>query len=212
MKKEKGENLYNLFWIFIFGCVAGWVIEGIWTLVKKGLLINHTALVIGPFNIAYGLGAMLLTTFLYKYRKDNNLKLFIIGFLGGSIIEYIMSFGMELLLGFTAWDYSKKPFNINGRICLVYSIFWGILAIAWIKLLYPKVKKIIQKLDYNIGKKIAIFLIIFMTFDCLLTFSAIDRARENDAGIPPQNKYEEILDKTFNTEYLTNMFNNRWGD
>lgn len=211
MNEEKRESLYNLFWIFIVGCAAGWVIEGLYTYFKRGVLINHTALVIGPFNLAYGFGACMLTYLLYKHRNEGYWKIFLIGFIGGSIIEYIMSWGMEWLLGFTAWDYSNKPWNINGRICFLYSLFWGFLAIVWIKFLYPKVMKFIKKMNYDIGKKLAIFLIIFIFFDILLTFSAIDRAREKEKGIAPQNKYEEILDKTFNKKYLTNMFNNNWG-
>ena len=212
MKKENIEKLYNLFWIFIFGCVAGWIIEGLWTYIKKGVIINHSAVVIGPFNMAYGLCACVLSAILYKYRNDNNFKLFIIGFIGGTILEYLMSLGIELVLGFTAWDYSAKPFNINGRVCLMYSLFWGVLAIFWIKVIYPVVINFIKKLDYNIVKKIAVFLAIFLVFDMLLTYSAVERARAKDRGIPPQNAYEEVLDKTFNKDYLTNMFNNNWGD
>lgn len=46
----------------------------------------------------------------------------------------------------------------------------------------------------------------------LLTYSAVERAKAKDLGISPQNVYEEILDKTFNRDYLTNMFNNNWGE
>ena len=76
MKKENIEKLYNLFWIFIFGCVAGWIIEGIFTFVRYGALINHCALVLGPFNVAYGFGACLLSILLAKYKDDNYFKIF----------------------------------------------------------------------------------------------------------------------------------------
>jgi len=206
----KKINFYNLFYIFILSSIFGWIIEGIYTLVKKGLLINHSGLVIGPFNIVYGIGACLLTFILLKYKDSNYFKLFIIGFIGGTILEYILSLSMEWMLGFTAWDYSKKFLNINGRVALFYSICWGILGILWIKYGYPLVMKIIDKINYSFGKKLMIFLIIFLMFDSLLTLSAINRARENDKGIPPANNYEKFLDNTFNTNYLRNMFNNRW--
>lgn len=212
MEKRKSESLYNLFWIFIFGCIAGWIVEGLYTLLTKHIFINHSAVVIGPFNMAYGFSACLLTFLLYKYRDKNVIVLFLIGFIGGSIAEYIMSWGMELVLGFTAWDYSHRFLNINGRICLLYSIFWGILAIAWIKLIYPLIIKLIDKMNYDFGKKFAIGLTIFLVFDILLTGYALFRANEKDKGIEPQNKMEEVLDKTFNKEYLTNMYNNKWRD
>lgn len=206
----KKLSFYNMFYIFILGSVFGWFIEGIYTLIKKGLLINHSALVIGPFNIVYGIGALLFTCVLYKYKDNSYIKLFIISFIFGTILEYILSLSMEFLVGFTAWDYSKKFLNIFGRVALFYSVCWGILGICWIKWCYPLVMKIIEKINYKFGKKLMIFLIIFLIFDTILTFSVINRAREFDKGIEPANNYEKFLDNTFNSKYLKNMFNNRW--
>ena len=123
--------------MFLIGSVFGWILEGIGSIVIDHMLINHSALVIGPFNAIYGVGACALTAALLKFKDKNIFLIFIIGFIGGSLIEYIMSWGMELVLGFTAWDYSSFFLNINGRICLVYSCIWGVLSIVWIKYLYP---------------------------------------------------------------------------
>jgi len=137
MKEEKLKG-YELFYVFLFGCLMGWLIEGIWTLVKKGQLINHSALVIGPFNIVYGIGAVVLTLVLYKFQSRSGFEIFSASFFTGSVLEYILSYLMELIFGFVAWNYRSKPFNLNGRICLTYSIFWGLLGLVWIKLVYPK--------------------------------------------------------------------------
>lgn len=203
------KNIYNLFWVFIFGSVAGWFIEGVWTFLKKGVLINHSAVAIGPFNMAYGLGAIVLTLLLYKRIKDKFWKLFLLGFIGGTILEYIMSAGMEFALGFSAWNYSAKFWNLNGRVSLLYSVCWGLLAIIWVKIL-PIIIKFIKKMDFNIGKKMAYVLIVFLICDMLFTYVALNRSREENKGIPPANKFEEILDNTFNKEFLQNMFNNNW--
>lgn len=210
MKEKLG--FYNMFWLFIFGSVIGWCLEVIFTFITQGQFINHSALVIGPFDVAYGFGACALTLMLYCFKDCNNFKLFVIGFIGGSILEYIMSWGMELVLGFAAWDYSEFFLNINGRICLIISIFWGILGIVWIKYIYPMIEKLINKMNYKLGRKLMIFLSIFLLLDAGLTISAIHRAKEKDKGIEARNKYEEILDKTFNKEYLTNMFCNNWSE
>ena len=210
--KKSCESLYNLFWIFIVGCVVGWFVEGVFSLIKWREFINHSAVVIGPFNMAYGLGALMLTALLYKFRNEKNIKIFLIGFIGGSILEYIMSWGMELVLGFTAWDYSRKPLNLNGRICVRYSLFWGILGVVWIKYIYQFIAKLLEKMDKNLGKRLAIFLSIFLVFDIFLTGVAINRAINKEKGIEAKYKYEEVLDKTFNKEYLKNMYNDSWGD
>ena len=131
------KKLYELLYIFIISSICGYFIEFVWSLVTKGIFINHSAVVIGPFNFAYGICGVALTLLLYKYKDESYLKIFLLSFIGGSILEYIMSWGMELVLGFSAWDYSDQFLNINGRICLLFSIFWGLLGILWIKHVLP---------------------------------------------------------------------------
>ena len=204
------KKLYKLLYIFIITSICGYFVELVWSLVTKGILINHSAVVIGPFNFAYGICGVVLTLLLYKFKDESYLKIFLLSFIGGSILEYIMSWGMELVLGFTAWDYSNSFLNINGRICLLFSIFWGVLGILWIKILYPQIEKMLNKINPKIYKIVIICLTIFLLFDILLTISSVNRAREADKGIPPSNGYERFLDNTFNSKYLKNMFNNNW--
>lgn len=209
MKKDR-ISFHDMFYIFIFGCLLGWFVEGIWTFFKKGLLINHSALVIGPFNLVYGIGAIVLTLSLYKLKECNVIKIFGVSFAVGTILEYIISLFMEYVFGFVAWTYRSKPFNINGRVCLPYSIFWGILGIFWIKLIFPKVKSLIDKLNKTESIKFVKIAIIFLIFDSILTIGAINRGKDYEQDIPPSNKIEEVIDKYFGVEYLNNMFNNRW--
>ena len=204
------KKLYKLLYIFIISSICGYFIELIWSLVTKGIFINHSAVVIGPFNFAYGICGVALTLLLYKFKDESYLKIFLLSFIGGSILEYIMSWGMELVLGFTAWDYSDNFLNINGRICLLFSIFWGFLGILWIKILYPQFDKILNKINPKIYKILIICLTIFLLLDIIFTISAVIRAQNADKGIPPNNSYERFLDNTFNSKYLKNMFNNNW--
>ncbi len=199
-----------MLYIFLIASIIGWIIEGIFTLIIYGNFINHSAVVIGSFDMAYGICACFLTTFLIKFKDSSYHEIFLVGFIGGSIIEYIMSFGMELVLGFTAWDYSNYFLNINGRICLLFSIFWGFLGILWIKVCYPFIMKIISKITIEFRKKLAIIILITLIVDIFITISAVARAHDADLGIDPKNTYEEFLDRTFNSKYLKNMYNNNW--
>ena len=203
-------SFYYLFWIFMIGSVSGWVIEFFYTLIFSHVLINHSALVIGPLNVIYGFGACLLSALLYRFQDKELWKIFVVSFIAGTVLEYICSWGMELVLGFTAWDYSNDFLNINGRVCLVYSLMWGFLGIVWIRYIYPWLIKIIDLGNYEKGKKLSIILLIFLTFDTFLTVGAIVRAKEKERGIAPSNMYEKILDQTFNQDYLKNMFSNSW--
>ncbi len=209
--EEKKMSFYELFYIFIFGCVFGYVVEVLWSFYRHHIFINHTALVIGPFDIVYGISAMVLSLTLYKYRNGNFFKLLFKAFIIGTVLEYLFSLTMEKISGFVAWDYSDYFFNINGRVCLRYSIFWGLLGVLWIKYVYPMVAAFISKFNKVKASYLMYFLIVFMIFDVFLTFDAVDRAKEFEKGNPPRSRYEEYLDNHFGVEYLNNMYNNRWG-
>ncbi len=211
MEKKK-VGFYNMFWLFILGSVVGWIFEVLFSLIVHQKFINHSALVIGPFDICYGICACALTFLLYKYKDKGYIPLFFISFILGSILEYIMSWGMELVLGFSAWDYSDMFLNINGRVCLTMSCIWGVLGIVWIKYIYPIIEKIINKIPKKLGKKLVIIISIFLILDLGLTISAIVRAKEWEKGVAPRNAYERFLDRTFNKDYLYNMFNNSWSE
>ena len=96
MKKLKFNDI---FYIFIICSVLGWVIEGIWTLVKKGVLINHSALVIGPFNLIYGVSAVLLSLVLCDAKNKPAWQIFLISLVSCTVVEYFMSVFTEMYLG-----------------------------------------------------------------------------------------------------------------
>ncbi|MBR3180688.1 putative ABC transporter permease [Candidatus Saccharibacteria bacterium] len=206
----KKIDFVKLFYIFVLGSVVGWVFEGIFTFVVDKQILNHSAVVIGPFDFAYGICAVVLTLLFYRIPKISAVQAFIITYIAGSILEYAMSFGMEKILGFTAWDYTGKFLNINGRICFVFSCFWGLLGILWIKVIYPAIEKLLNKFDYEVANKVALFLLVFLILDTVLTISATNRAVALYNGVEPRNKYERFLDSSFNRVYLKNMYNNEF--
>ncbi|HPF83554.1 MAG TPA: putative ABC transporter permease, partial [Bacilli bacterium] len=145
---KKKLNFYDYFWIFFAGSFIGVVIEEFYWLIKTGLLESRQGLVYGPFNLVYGFGALILTFCLNSIKKSNklNFKIFIISFIMGSLFEYFCSIFQEELFGTVSWEYSEKLLNINGRITLQYSIFWGILGIIWIRYLLPLFIKTIDNI------------------------------------------------------------------
>ena len=206
----KELRFYDYFYIFIIGSVFGWIFEGIGSIVIDHLLLNHSALVLGPINAIYGFGACFLTLMLYKKQKANVLEIFLISVIGCSLLEYFMSWGMELVIGFPAWNYSKFFMNLNGRICLQYSLMWGVLGVVYIKYIFPLLQKFIEKINPKWGNIIMKILIIFLIFDIILTAFAVMRAHSFDKGIEPHNSFEKFLDNTFNRDYLKNMYGNNW--
>lgn len=206
MNLKRKMNFQEIFYIFIITSVFGWVVEFIFFYFRNHIFVNHSSLVLGPFSLAYGFGGALLTILLYNEEKSSLKKIFALSFISATLLEYVMSFGMELVMGFCAWDYSNLPFNINGRVCLLFSVFWGFLGIFWIKFIYPLFQKILKKLDNKVGKYFMYIFIVFLLFDVILTISAFGRMKKEQMGIAPKNKYEEFLDTHFGYEYLNDMY------
>lgn len=202
----KKINLSEMFWIFMISCILGWTIEVLFAYVTMGSFQNRSSFIYGPIGGAYGFGSIVLTFSLYKFKNCNNLKVFLISFLVGTLWEYIMSLGMELFLGYSAWDYSWQFLNINGRVCLLYSIFWGFLGLFWIKLFYPTLIKIIDKIPKKFGNITMIFLIIFLIFDASITFLATNRLKERHNNIRPDGWLDTLLDKYYTDDYLKKVF------
>lgn len=113
----------------------GWLMEVIVTFVKSRKIINRGFL-IGPYCPIYGKGALLIVLLLKKYEGDI-VALFVMSFIMCSIIEYITSYILEKLFDTRWWDYSKKRFNLNGRICLDNLIAFGIFGVLLAEIVNP---------------------------------------------------------------------------
>ena len=100
--------------------------------------MSRSSVVYGPFSIVWGLGCAMFTALLYKYKEKSDRYIFMLGTVLGGAYEYACSIFTELVFGTVFWDYSKLPFNLGGRINLLFCFFWGIAAVVWLKIIYPK--------------------------------------------------------------------------
>lgn len=182
----KGLNFYKLFWIFFIGCFLGVVVETLWCIATRGHYESRVGLIYGPFNLVYGFGALAIALGLYFLRAKRDFYILLGGVFIGGIVEYLCSVMQELMFGSISWDYSTFPFNLAGRINLLYSIFWGILAIVWIKFLYPIFTSLILKIPNKFGKILTWVLFSFMIFNTLMSAFAVRRwaSRLNGQAFP----------------------------
>lgn len=166
----------------------------------------------------YGVGAVIIIGF-SQYFNKNNFTLFLSGYLIGSITEYLTSFLVEVVMHTKWWDYSNNILNINGRICLLYSAFWGILTIFLVKKFNPFLDQIINKIKTRISSKLAkgflSFMIIFLMFDCVLTCYAQDMfvtrmVVQNDIKTADFQRREAIYQKLEEKDSLLTFINTYW--
>lgn len=204
----QGTNLYKLLLVCFVGSFVGVVIELLWCMARYGRFESRSGLIYGPFNLLYGAGAVALTLSLYRFRNRGSWVSFLGGMITGSALEYFCSWGQELILGSRSWDYSAMPFNLNGRICLLYGIFWGFLGVFWIKNLYPRMASAILKLPNKPGKILTWLLTAFFIFNIIMTGLSLYRWSERIENKPADNVIEQVLDKRFPDERMKKVFPN----
>lgn len=203
-----GLNGYKLCLIVVIGSFAGVVIEMLWCLIRNGYLESRRGLVYGPFNMLYGVGAVVLSLALYRFRNRGSWLSFLGGMAVGSVVEYACSWFQEAAFGSRSWDYSNVPFNLNGRICLLYSVFWGVLGVMWIKDIYPRMSKWILKLPNRLGKALTIALTVFLLLDCAVSGAAVYRWSRRSAGAPAATAIGALLDQHFPDERMQTIYAN----
>ncbi len=204
----QGKSFYKLFWVFFIGCFAGVIIERLWALLRYGIVEPRVGLIYGPFNLVYGIGAWALTSALYPFRNRSPLFSFLGGMLIGSTVEYGCSLFQELVFGSVSWDYSNRPFNLHGRICLLYSVYWGMLGVLWIKEIYPRLAKAILKIPNHVGKALTWVLAAFMVFNSVMTGAAVYRWMERRNGERAGNHAEAYFDAHYPDERMAQIFSN----
>ena len=167
------DKIKYAFWYFVIFSILGLIIETIFCYVTMGILESRKGLLIGPFCPIYGVGGAVLIFSLEYFKKDSK-RLFIVGFIVGSIVEYALSFIMEAMYGSRFWDYSHVAFNLNGRICITYSLYWGVLSILLMRGIKPKIDLFINKIPCKIKNKLEVVLFIFLIFDLGITIWGIN--------------------------------------
>ena len=205
----RGCCFYKLVWLFFIGAFLGDIIETIFCRITVGVWMSRSSVVYGPFSIVWGLGAVLLTAVLYKYRNRSDSYIFLVGTVVGGAYEYICSVFTELVFGTVFWDYSHLPFNLGGRINLLYCFFWGIASVVWLKLIYPRLSGWIEKIPVRWGKSISWILIAFMVVNILVSCLAmgryVQRQTQPDA---PATALAQILDERFPDSRMERIYPN----
>lgn len=203
-----GIGFYKLFWLFLIGAFVGDLIETVFVWGTSGVLMSRSSLLYGPFSVVWGLGAAILTVVLRGLMDKSDRYIFVGGALMGGVYEYMCSVVTEKLFGKVFWDYSKIPFNLNGRINLLYCVFWGIAAVIWVKEVYPRISALIEKIPMKVGKVLTWVLVVLLAVDVALSCMALGRMDQREKGIPATNAVQQFLDEQYPDEYLTQRYQN----
>lgn len=201
--------LFAKFFVYSF---VGWIIEVCVSYNKYNRFINRGFL-IGPYVPIYGVCGIILSL-LFK-NETNPIYIFVLSMTIASIVEYITSCIMEKLFKARWWDYSDKPFNINGRVYLINSFGFGFLGYILVSLIDPKITFYLSSLDPFWFSVITILIIFFFIFDIILSFNIISKIKSTAECVKKDyteeitKKVKKILyDKSINFRRIFDAFPN----
>ncbi len=210
-KKRFAQGLcfYKLVCLFLIAAFLGDLIEMVFCRITGGVWMSRSSVVYGAFSIVWGLGAVLLTLILYRYRDRSDAFVFTLGAVLGGAYEYVCSVFTEIVFGTVFWDYSHMPFNLGGRINLLYCFFWGIAAVVWLKMVYPRISDLIEKLPMRIGKPAVWVMIVFMIGNIIISAMAMARYTERNTVSPDADSgIEAFLDAHFPDSRIQRIYPN----
>lgn len=190
------------FILFLIYSFIGWIIDIIGGYFDTKKIINRGFL-IGPWCPIYGIASLCMITIINQY-KSNLLLFFTLTVLIASLIEYFVSYSMEKLFRARWWDYSRNSFNINGRICLLNSIFFGILGTLLIYIINPALETIIKLNPKVPFYTLSILLLILFLLDVIISSTIMNKLKtdfklkkaDNTIEITKAMK-EKILKRSF---------------
>lgn len=201
-------NFFNLFWIFTVCCVLGLIIETVYhfAVVDPGHYQDRAGLLFGPFSPIYGFGAVLMTVALNRFHDKNVILIFLVSAVIGGAFEYLTSWFMQFAFGIVAWDYSGTFLSIDGRTNGMFMAMWGVLGCVWIKLLLPRMLKVVNAIPWKWRYGLTSVCAVLMLVNAVMTMLAFDCWYQREAGMEPVNAMEQFFEEYYGNDFMADRF------
>lgn len=161
-----GSDVYHLIAAFIIYSVLGWFVESVYMSFCNHRLTNR-GFAKGPFCPIYGFGAV-IGYLILNPLSGHYVTLYLTGAFLATTFEYLVGIMMQKFLGEVWWDYTEKPMNYKGIICLESTIAWGFYAIIITMFLHERVLHLIDAMDMAYGRILCIVILAIVTVDYLI--------------------------------------------
>lgn len=135
----------DLFWQFLLYSCLGFLLEVVFARLTRSPKQDRKCMLLLPLCPVYGLGSLAITH-LPAAIQSRPALLFLLGALTATAVEYAMDWFYERVLGVRFWDYSSLLWNLNGRVCLLFSGFWGVLALGLVTWVHPVAVRLISRI------------------------------------------------------------------
>lgn len=154
----------------------------------------------GPFLPIYGSGAIVVLIFTLPFRSEAGL-VFLVGMASATLLEYFTGAAMEKMFHVRYWDYSGKPFNLNGHICLVSSLAWGVFSVILTLYGHNPVERLALSMNQNLLEVIVFFLTVYISIDTAESVREAINLRELLVGLEQSNEDFRHIQKGIEVAY-----------
>lgn len=203
----KGYCFKNIFIFFLIGCLLGTYYEEILWFIRYGEYSSRQGLLYGDFSPIYGVGIMIFVIFLGKNNEKRSFfKTLVYASIIGGATEFMTSLIADKIFGVEFWDYSHKFLNIMGRTTIPFMIGWGIGGAILMKVIYPFISRLIEKIPYKMGNVVFNIIFVFITLDIVLTYSALGRMALRNNNVKPYTFVGKLYDQVYPNDYLYKKF------
>lgn len=166
--------------VFFSYSFLGYVLECIvLTFDKRHLVVNRGFVNHLPFCIIYGFGAMLGYAALAPFRNEY-VFLFVVGALSATVFEYAVAKLQIRIFGDFWWDYTDKPFNYKGILCLESTVGWGLVALIVICYLHRNIVGLVSRIPADIANLLALAHLSAYVIDFILSARAAMQRKQQD--------------------------------
>lgn len=122
---------------------------------------------------------------------DNIVLTYIAGCIGATALEYVTGVTMEALFNVRYWDYSNRPFNFQGQICLRSTLTWGFFTVLMTRVLHYPIDGFIHYVPTRWLYYATVLLTVYILIDFTLSFKAALDIR--DILVKMQRVKEEMV-------------------
>ena len=199
-------DFFNLFWIFVVCCVLGLLIETVYHAIVFGGYQDRAGVLYGPFSPIYGFGAVLMTVALNRFHNKPIAIIFLVSAIIGGAFEYLTSWFMQFAFGIVAWDYTGTFLSIDGRTNFVFMCMWGVLGCLWVKLLLPRMLKLVNMIPWNWRYSVTTVCAALMIANGAMTLFALDSWYQREAGHEPTNAIERFCAEHYDNDFMEHRF------
>jgi uncharacterized membrane protein len=167
--------------------------------VKKGKWVNR-GFMRGPFLPIYGTGAIVVLIFTLHFR-DNASLVFVVGMLSATILEYCTGVAMEKMFHVRYWDYTGKPLNVNGHICITSSLAWGVFSVILTLYGHTPVEHLAFNMNTNLMEFLVFALTVYFSIDIYESIREAINLKEVLISLESSNEDVKRLQRHFDVAY-----------